>query len=142
MATALLDQRHLNLAGPAQRLGRDAIDRLMVYPWPGNFEELDSAIRQACARCDQVTIAPEHLPLAIRSYEPSDPVMKSRRPAEINLEQALRRYELQLISAALQASGGNRSQAAKSLGISRATLLRRLEDAPQGSLPDDPDESA
>ncbi len=48
MATALLDQRHLNLAGPAQRLGRDAIDRLIVYPWPGNFEELDSAIRQAC----------------------------------------------------------------------------------------------
>lgn len=142
MATALVDQRHLNLAGPAQRLGRDAMDRMMIYPWPGNFEELDAAIRHACARCDQVTIALEHLPLAIRSYEPSDPSVKSRRAVEVNLEQALRSYELQLIDRALHASGGNRSQAAKSLGISRATLLRRLEDSPHNSLPDEPDEPA
>src|SRR5690606_11819481 len=68
IATALLDARHAAGDSGAERFGAAALDRLLLYPWPGNFEELNAAVRHAAAVCRGAAIEPEHLPLAIRSF--------------------------------------------------------------------------
>jgi DNA-binding NtrC family response regulator len=128
IASAIVDARHAAGAGPAERLNRAAIDQLLVYPWPANFEELDAAMRHAVAVCSGAAIGPEHLPLAIRSYRPGEPITQAE-PIEPDLDRAVERYELKLIRAAVEACGGNRAEAARRLGISRARLLRRLEES-------------
>lgn len=132
LASAIVDARHTGGAGPAERLNRAALDRLVLYPWPANFDELDAAMRMAMAACTGPAIGPEHLPLAIRSYQPGVPA-RTTEPIEQDLDRALERYELRLIRVALEASGGNRSEAARRLGISRSRLLRRLGEPEQGS---------
>ncbi len=131
MAAALVDARHAGTSGSAERLNRAALDRLTLYPWPGNFDELDAAIRQAMTVCKSAAILPEHLPLAIRSYQPAEPGKSKTAPVETNLDQALESLELKMIRAAVAASDGNRSEAARRLGISRARLIRRLDESPE-----------
>lgn len=127
IATALLEGRHAAGEAVAERFSTAALDRLSVYPWPGNFDELEAAVRHAATVCRGAAIEPEHLPLAIRSYR-LNPVRRKPVIVETNLDQELRRFELEKIHEALDAAAGNRSEAARLLGISRARLLRRLDD--------------
>lgn len=124
IAAALVDARHATGEGTAERLSRQAIDALITYPWPGDFQELDAAIRHAIRTSAHHRISPEHLPLAIRSYRPSE--QQASPTTTLQLEESLRRFERRLIDDALASAGGNRAEAARRLGISRAKLLRRL----------------
>jgi len=128
IASAIVDSRHAGGHGPAERLNRAALDQLMLYPWPQNFDELDSSMRHAMSSCRGSAIGPEHLPLAIRSYRPGEPTGEQELVVS-DLDAAMRRYELKMIESAVRAADGNRSDAARRLGISRARLLRRLDDA-------------
>lgn len=127
IATALLEARHAAGETVAERFSAAAVDQLLIYPWPGNFEELDAAVRHAAATCRTAAIEPEHLPLAVRSFR-LNPVRSKPVIVEGNLDEELRRFELKKIHEALDAAEGNRSEAARLLGISRARLIRRLDD--------------
>lgn len=130
LAAALLERRRLDGETRADKLGRDAIDRLVLYPWPGNFEELAAAIRSAARECRGETVRVEHLPLAIRSFGSPHPAAlppTEKQPRAVALDQALERFEGELIRRALDQSGGNRAAAARQLGISRPRLLRRID---------------
>jgi DNA-binding NtrC family response regulator len=126
LAAAIVDARHAAGEGRAERVSRAALDALVEYPWPRNFEELDDAMRQAIATAAANAIGVEHLPLAIRSFR----VAEGRQPvaAVPSLDEAVRRYEQRLIQAAVTAAEGNRAEAARRLGISRARLIRRLQE--------------
>lgn len=124
MAAALVEQRRAMGQGLAERISRAAMDLLLLYPWPDNFEELDAAIRHAVLACRSATIVPEDLPLAIRSFRVR--LAQPPVPPEGNLDEALRRFELDKIRQSLEVADGNRSEAARRLGISRARLIRRL----------------
>ncbi len=128
MATALVENRHAAGKCIAERLSRAALDRLLLYPWPENFEELDAAMRHACSVCRTSAIGPDDLPLSIRSFR-SHGVSKPKPIVATNLDDAMRDFELRKIHQALQSADGNRSEAARLLGISRARLLRRLDDS-------------
>lgn len=130
LAAALLERRRHDGETRAEKLGRDAIDRLVLYPWPGNFEELAAAIRSAARECRGETVRVEHLPLAIRSFGSPRPATlrpTEKQPRAVPLDQALERLEGELIRRALDHSGGNRAAAARQLGISRPRLLRRID---------------
>ncbi|TWU58463.1 Transcriptional regulatory protein ZraR [Rubripirellula tenax] len=128
LATALLDHRRAAGEGAAERISRAALDALATYPWPTNFVELDGAIRHAIRAATGTSIAVEQLPLAVRSYRPGgDRVNKKSRT--ITLDDAVKRYELRLIEEAVEASDGNRAEAARRLGISRSRLLRKLDES-------------
>lgn len=135
IATALVDRRHAAGEGLGERLGRAATDRLLDYPWPENFDELDAALRQAVAVSRSAVIGAEDLPLAIRTYRP-----RANPPRAViaeGLDESLRRFEFERISAAVETCGGNRSEAARRLGISRARLIRRLGETAAGREADD-----
>jgi len=135
IATALVDRRHAAGEGIGERLGRAAIDRLLIYPWPDNFDELDAALRQAVAVSRSAVIGADDLPLAIRTYRPR--VTPPRATITEGLDESLRRFEFERISAAVELCGGNRSEAARRLGISRARLIRRLGETSAGQAADD-----
>ncbi len=129
IAAAMLQRRRLANEGRAEQLGRDALDRLVMYPWPGNFDELDAAIRNAAKQCRGDTIHVEHLPLAIRTYgsviRPMEVVSVTERV--VMLDELLEQTERASIVRALDAVQGNKAAAARSLGVSRPRLLRRIE---------------
>jgi DNA-binding NtrC family response regulator len=124
LAQVLLDRRQT-----AERVtagwSRAALDRLVVYPWPGDLEELIECVRHAAAQARISALGPEQLPIHIRTYRPGSSV-NERREQQIVLDRFLRRIERELIERAVAAARGNRAEAARSLGISRARLLRRL----------------
>lgn len=127
LAAAMVDARHAAGEGTAQRLSRAALDALVSYPWPKNFDELSDAMRHAVRTANRESIGVEHLPLAIRSYRTGE----TNRAAKFvgSLDEAVGRYQQRLINEAVEAADGNRAEAARRLGISRARLLRKLDEA-------------
>lgn len=99
---------------------------LTGYEWPGNVRELRNAVERALVLCRGPQIDVEHLPpKVIRSTaEPSEPNGDSERPSRLRRE--IEEFERQRIAVALQESGGNQTLAAERLGMSRRTLVNRL----------------
>jgi PAS domain S-box-containing protein len=95
---------------------------LIEHAWPGNVRELRSAIEAAVIRCQRPVIEPEDLPSEIVSATSAD----TPTPARISEPDLT-------LSAALRRTRGNRTAAARLLGISRATLYRRLGESQDAS---------
>ncbi|MGI9469891.1 MAG: helix-turn-helix domain-containing protein [Rubripirellula sp.] len=136
LATSMLDARRASGEGVAERFSRAALDALVIYPWPRNHDELDDAVRHALRTAAGNAIAVEHLPLAIRSYRPGEQPSRGIH-ANLSLDDAVQRYEHRLILEALESADGNRAEAARQLGISRARLLRRIDEHNRTDLPSD-----
>lgn len=92
----------------------DLIRSLERYEWPGNVAQLDRAVRSTVAAAGSRPIAVGHLPVEIRETGTAIPL------------HGLQRTEAAAIVGALATTGGNRRAAADLLGISRATLYRRI----------------
>ena len=100
----------------AKRLGPSAMEALLSHAWPGNVRELEHVIERAA--------------LLARPGEdigPNDLMLRARTDAAPKLEEmTLEDVERYLIERALAAQGGNVSEAARVLGLSRSALYRRL----------------
>jgi len=102
-----------------------ALDRLDGYPWPGNVDELVQMVAQAHERAEGVQIGVGDLPERI--HLASDAAAHPRRQEEtIVLDELLGRIERELIGRALDRAKGNKTKAAKLLGMTRPRLYRRL----------------
>ncbi len=107
----------------------EAVDKLIRYSWPGNVRELENAIQRAMTLYAGPVVRPEDLLLAEPQVPPSSPTQWSK-PAEVGLSAGvtMREMERQLICRTLEDTGGNRTRAAKSLGISLRTLRNKLNE--------------
>lgn len=102
-----------------------AAEKLLEYNWPGNVRELRNAVERAVALARFEEIVVEDLPGKIRAYQGSQILVGSDNPAELStLESVERRY----IQHVLKAAGGNKTLAARILGLDRKTLYRKLRD--------------
>jgi two-component system response regulator AtoC len=110
-------------------LSPDAIDCLLQYDWPGNVRELKGAIDSATTLSTGQQIAARDLPLTVRGRAEMLLPREAAPQDQVNLHENERR----LIMRALDECSGNRTEAAKKLGISRRTLHRRLREL---QLPD------
>lgn len=106
--------------GRALRFSSDTIRVLLRYSWPGNVRELENAIEYAVAVGRGQTIQPEDLPLEI--LEPS-PISKT------NPTHQAHSTETEQIRIALEKNHWQRDATARSLGISRTTLWRKMREA-------------
>ncbi|MDD4269871.1 MAG: sigma-54 dependent transcriptional regulator [Pirellulales bacterium] len=100
------------------RFSPQAVQTLLAYAWPGNVRELRNAIQRACLLSRGDVIMPDHLPPRIAGL--AGPVPAARG------EGRLSQVERATILATLAECGGNRTIAAKKLGISRRTLIYKL----------------
>jgi two-component system response regulator HydG len=99
-------------------------EKLLAYEWPGNVRELLNCIERAVALARFEQLAVDDLPDRIRNYRVAHVLVASDDPSElVPLEEVERRYILRV----LEAAGGNRSIAARILGLDRKTLYRRIE---------------
>jgi two-component system response regulator AtoC len=105
-------------------LSPEAAERLSSYAWPGNVRELRNAVERAVALTQHESITVDDLPERIRAYKVSHVLVASQDPEElVNLAEVEKRY----IARVLVAVGGNKSSAAKILGIDRTTLYKKLQ---------------
>ncbi len=104
-------------------MAQPVAEKLLAYSWPGNVRELRNVIERAVAltRFDQITV--EDLPEKIRDYRTPQVILGGADPGELApLEEIDRRYILHV----LESVGGNRTLAARTLGLDRKTLYRKL----------------
>jgi len=101
-----------------------AAQRLLDYEWPGNVRELQNCIERAVALTQFEQITVEDLPAKIRDYSSSRMVIMSDNPEDLL---SLADLELRYIQRVLKAVDGNKTQAARVLGLDRRTLYRKLE---------------
>ncbi len=101
---------------------KEAVQIIHSYPWPGNIAELRGVLERAAALAHGMPIEEQHLPASLRvAMLPDEPVRLP--PDGLNLEAV----EVALIRQALAQARGNKSRAAELLGLTRHTLLYRLE---------------
>jgi two-component system, NtrC family, response regulator len=97
---------------------------LLVYPFPGNVRELENICEQIVVLHRSDEIGPADLPERVRTYSPEKTKLFFDPPEEgVNLEE----LEKELIRYALAKFDGNQTKAAQYLGITRPTLIYRLE---------------
>ncbi len=100
-------------------ISREAMDRILRHPWPGNVRELRSAFEYALVACKTDMIEPRDLPSDVsRQPEVCLPGEVSGRSLDEIKKERLRK--------ALQEAGGNRSEAARMLGISRTSVWSQM----------------
>jgi DNA-binding NtrC family response regulator len=101
-------------AGPL-RIPDTLMERLISYDWPGNVRELENAIESLVA----LSVGGELDVSLLPGLRPA--------PSELTLKQRVDAYERGIVVEALEAARGNRSEAARRLGISRVTLHDKLK---------------
>jgi len=108
-------------------LAREAADRLLTYAWPGNLRELSKVVHAAVALTTGEVIGVEQLLLAGEAA--STPAARPAPTSDRSLRQAIHRH----IARVLDEVGGNKRRAARELGVSRATLERKLQEMARAS---------
>lgn len=110
----------------------EAAELLVHYSWPGNIRELKNVIERTMILAHEGNIDIAALPEEIR--KPTDPIKIARIPENgkptANVLVSLRELEEDYIVRVLEASGNNKTQAAKILGIHPTSLMRRLKKTP------------
>jgi DNA-binding NtrC family response regulator len=103
----------------------DAMDLLLTYSWPGNVRELRTAVEHAVVLCRGSKVTVRDLPPWVRNPPPAGQLLTT---PQFSVGQTLKvkEAEKQLIVRALEESKGNRSLAARKLGMSRRNLYRKL----------------
>jgi DNA-binding NtrC family response regulator len=137
--------------GKLFQITRKALDVLAAHDWPGNVRELENAIERGCALCEKGVIRVADLPPAINHNAPSDDAEElvemppnDSAPASVltvapsagyapgglspvgMLRDFLREQELTYVNRALAQTGGDKEKAAELLGVSVATIYRKL----------------
>lgn len=97
-------------------LSPEILDILMEYHWPGNVRELQNVLQFALIKCRGRVIEPQHLPINISPTNKRPPSRRHRK----------RKLDSGTVENALQKTHGNKLEAAKLLGVGRATLHRFL----------------
>lgn len=110
-------------AGGSKSISREALRRLMRYDYPGNARELENIIERSLALCDTSEIQPYHLPSDLgRSPHVHLPKAEAAKSS-----QSLDENEREYILSVLKSVDGNKTQAAKIIGIDRVSLWRKLK---------------
>jgi len=120
LADSFFERARLKSSKPILGISDEAMSALMAYDWPGNVRELRSAFEYAFVVCHDSLIRPYHLPPGIARAQG-----QGAKPQELVID-AMEIQKRELIDA-LRKAGGNQSEAARMLGVSRVTVWNRIK---------------
>jgi len=106
---------------PVRKISRKAMEVLEEYDWPGNIRELNNYIGKAVLYAEGAVILPKHLPIGQQAQT-------TPTTTEIPVGLTMKEIEKEVILKTLEACGGNRTQTARTLGISLRTVQNRLKE--------------
>ncbi len=125
--------RHF-LARARERIGRgptdftpEALAALERHPWPGNVRELANAIEAGVVMAEGDRLRPEDLPPAVTESGRMDALREELRAGRLGYEEALRRFETDILREALERNGWNQTRTAEQLGITRRLLKLKMD---------------
>jgi DNA-binding NtrC family response regulator len=110
---------------PSRAVSEEAMARLIAHSWPGNVRELMHVIQRAAVLSGGEIIDLPNLPEPVRA---AAPVVDKTIDDHLTLKEAVAALEKQMIARALERTGGNRSEAARQLGIGRPQLYAKIEE--------------
>ncbi len=121
LAAHLLDELSPTVPGAPTTIGDDALDAVLRYAWPGNIRELRNVIERAMLMSrGQPRIELPHLPREVQSASGAD--------VTHHVPRSLADVEKAHIDRTLKANQHNRTHTARELGISRATLIKKIRE--------------
>lgn len=124
LVTHFLDKCARKFNMPVGRVKPTAMEMLSRFDWPGNIRELENEIERAvCLAGPDQEIGIDCLSEKITAIAADEPL---ETLADATLQQTVARLEKKMIIDALRKSGGNRSQAARTLGLTRQGLLNKI----------------
>jgi len=109
-----------------REISPEAMRKLTSYHWPGNVRELENVIERSLLYADGTVLGPEHIRLDYAPSRASNGQPAASATGFLPEGMTLDEYEKQLIREALRRAGGNKSQAARLLGLTRNALRYRL----------------
>ena len=109
--------------GKSKSVSREALGRLLEYDYPGNARELENIIERSLAFCDSSEIKPHHLPSELTH----SPHFQLPNVETVNSSKSLDENEREYILSVLKSVDGNKTKAAKIIGIDRVSLWRKLK---------------
>ena len=115
--------KHTRPGRGVPRLSFDAAQRLMMYEYPGNIRELENIVQRILLQCDGEVVEPHHLAADLGESKASPLADPEHRLAWPSLEE----HEQLYIQEVLDEVEGNKSAAAKILGIDRVSLWRKIK---------------
>ena len=121
LANFFLEQYSRKFGRRGIRFENDAIDLFKKYPWPGNVREIENEVERAVALACSDTVTVDSLSEELRTF------CAGGSRTDVGLKLSLREREKRLISDALKESGGNKTSAAKKLGLSREGLRKKMK---------------
>jgi Nif-specific regulatory protein len=123
LAHRFLGEHCRAMSRPPAELSSEAVVRLVNYRWPGNVRELDNEMKRLAVTVRRDRIDVPDLSESIRTASaPPSAACPTR-----SLKEAVEELERRLIAAALQESQHNRQQAARTLGLSRQGLIKKMK---------------
>jgi two-component system response regulator AtoC len=123
----LAKYRRLRPEEPLTGVSPEALEVLRSHRWPGNVRELEHAVERAVVLADGPLIQEGDLPDEVR-VPPGPPTPAAAPGGDLSVKRAFRAMEEQLIRAALDRTGGNRTRAAELLDLSYRALLYKIKE--------------
>lgn len=124
LADYLVDHVCRQQGMPPRGISAGAINRLCRHDWPGNVRELANVLERALLMSDSDTLEADDLEAVMPAVPLDSPKVVSLRP--IGMAEAVAQAEREAIRLALRHARGNKAEAARQLGISRAALYEKI----------------
>ena len=114
---------------PIRKIEDAVLDRFRAYAWPGNVRELENVIERAVVLSRGESLAMEDIPMELQMLDPSQDVslaVQKRTGRGVGHRELVGEFERARLVDALDEAGGNKSQAARLLGLKRSTFYNKL----------------
>ncbi len=128
----LLIQRFLSRSEKPVSIRQDALERIMQHDWPGNVRELENVITRAVVLAPGGLITPEAIAYPVIPAAVAHGRWEAGVPFRDGYWQVLRRVEAELVRSALREADGNKTEAARILGIQRRLLYQKMTELGMG----------
>lgn len=129
LALSLMEKLNREFGRVTESIDGDAMLELMSYSWPGNVRELENIIARAMIniKLSDTHITKEHLPALVDHVPTHHSAPKGSLESGMKLKEYLAMMEKHFLEEALKLHGGNKTETARSLGISLRSLYNKIE---------------